>query len=187
VTSFKKGAFHLIWQLNARVVPMVVYGAYDLYPPEKWMTMPGRVYVRYLRPIDIDSEVEASENNPTAAKESREKLSNQVRKEMLTATRDSPADTGMELSWGERLLQLTAMMGVFVFDYFFVCFAGYVLFDYLEYTVTESVLVVLGGSIAVTVVLFLYVYYLVPLMAFQKRKKIARRLKKEEEENKKED
>jgi 1-acyl-sn-glycerol-3-phosphate acyltransferase len=48
---FKKGTFHMWEQLQAPIVPLIIYGAYDLYPVGSWVNNTGRVAVRYLPPI----------------------------------------------------------------------------------------------------------------------------------------
>mmetsp|Transcript_31905 Transcript_31905/g.30418 ORF Transcript_31905/g.30418 Transcript_31905/m.30418 type:complete len:375 (-) Transcript_31905:68-1192(-) len=48
---FKKGTFHMWEQLNAPIIPLIFYGAYELYPVNNWVNNTGKVYVRYLDPI----------------------------------------------------------------------------------------------------------------------------------------
>ena len=86
---FKKGPFYLWQQLNTPIIPMVIYGAYELYPPGKNITMCGKVYVEFLTPIE-----------PKEA-ESREDMSRLLRKRMLLAVCVSPKDAGRPLLWSE--------------------------------------------------------------------------------------
>jgi len=48
---FKKGTFHTWEQLHAPIVPVIIYGAYDLYPVGSWVNQCGHVAVRYLPAI----------------------------------------------------------------------------------------------------------------------------------------
>ena len=59
--KFKKGAFHVASQLNAKMIPLVIFGAYDLYPPHKIMTMTGKVYARVLSAVDENIELTGDE------------------------------------------------------------------------------------------------------------------------------
>jgi 1-acyl-sn-glycerol-3-phosphate acyltransferase len=48
---YKKGAFYLAEDLNAPIVPLLIFGAFDLYPVGSWVNSTGIVTVRYLPPI----------------------------------------------------------------------------------------------------------------------------------------
>jgi hypothetical protein len=71
----------------------VIFGAFDLYPPKKQMSMPGKVYIRYLSPID-----------PSEA-QSRDEMQRLLRRRMLDAWKDCPPDICKELSFPKRYLQ----------------------------------------------------------------------------------
>jgi 1-acyl-sn-glycerol-3-phosphate acyltransferase len=49
---FKRGALHLAMVSGAPLVPVVVHGAFDLWPRHRWGARPGLVRVRVLPPID---------------------------------------------------------------------------------------------------------------------------------------
>ena len=51
IQEFKRGPFYMWEELQCPIVPIVIYGAFDLHPPHKQMTMPGRVYIRYLKVV----------------------------------------------------------------------------------------------------------------------------------------
>lgn len=38
-------------ELRSPIVPMIIYGAYDLYPVGDWVNQTGHVTVKYLPPI----------------------------------------------------------------------------------------------------------------------------------------
>lgn len=49
---FKRGALHLAMVSGAPLVPVVMQGAFDLWPRHRWGARPGVVRVRVLPPID---------------------------------------------------------------------------------------------------------------------------------------
>ncbi len=67
---FKRGAFHLALASRAPIVPVVISGAYALYPRHRWTGRPGTVRVRVLPPISTDSLT--VENLPAFAEEVRD-------------------------------------------------------------------------------------------------------------------
>lgn len=52
--SFKTGAFRLAMSSGAPIVPIVISGAFDLYPRHRWAARPGTIRVRILPPIETD-------------------------------------------------------------------------------------------------------------------------------------
>lgn len=102
--AFKKGPFYLWEELRYPIVPLCIFGAFTLYPPGNQITLPGRVAVKYLEPIEPD---------PLS---SREAVSRLVRRKMLTALRTCPPDVGRELFWSERLANLSVIAGLFAVD-----------------------------------------------------------------------
>ena len=110
---FKKGAFYTWETLQVPLVPMVIFGAYDLYPPTANMSVPGRVVCRLLPPIQpeqIDPKAD-----PTTR---RDLLSAMLRRRMLEAkllVPDGVGDAG-----GKTLLQragnILALIACFAFN-----------------------------------------------------------------------
>lgn len=94
ILPFKKGTFYMWEQLQTPIVPLVFFGAYDLFSTKRNVPVSGKVFVRYLDPI-----------YPHEAA-SREEMSALVRTKMLQAWKDSPIDTGAPLSWKARVEQL---------------------------------------------------------------------------------
>jgi 1-acyl-sn-glycerol-3-phosphate acyltransferase len=45
------GPFHMWDELKAPIVPMLIFGAYDLYPVGSWVNQTGHIAVRYLKPV----------------------------------------------------------------------------------------------------------------------------------------
>lgn len=52
LAEFKKGGFVLAMEAGARILPVVIDGAYALLPPDTWRLRPGRLRVRALAAID---------------------------------------------------------------------------------------------------------------------------------------
>lgn len=95
-----------MWEsLKIPVIPLVIYGAYELYPKNKKMTMPGKVYARFLTPI------QSSDVN------SRDEMLNTTRKRMLEAWKDCPEDASVELSWPLRIKQIFSVSIFYIVVY----------------------------------------------------------------------
>ena len=148
---FKKGPFYMWEQLNVPIVPVIFYGAYELYPVGSWVNNTGKVYVRYLDPI-----------LPSEAKD-RDGMMRLARRRMLEAFLDTPGPIGLDLDWSIRLFSIFAIVSVVVADYFWWILVRDVFLRRLGYSVGSLTI----GSILVVVAitLFLYVYnvYLINL------------------------
>jgi 1-acyl-sn-glycerol-3-phosphate acyltransferase len=46
------GTFHVWEQLKAPVIPVITYGAFELFPGKSWLNSTGSVVIRYLAPIN---------------------------------------------------------------------------------------------------------------------------------------
>jgi 1-acyl-sn-glycerol-3-phosphate acyltransferase len=152
--AFKKGPFYTWEQLQCNVVPFVVFGAYDLYPPGKQMSVPGRVVVRYCPPITL-SDLTTPIEHDTDGHKRREEMALLLRERMLATMLDSPNRVGDESptqswpSWLVNKVSYTSLIGANVA-------AGYCMYDYchsheISYAVITSVTVgiVLGSSVCV--------------------------------------
>ncbi len=52
---FKRGAFHLAMSSGAPIVPVVIRGAFALWPRQRWGALAGTVQIRILPPIDTSA------------------------------------------------------------------------------------------------------------------------------------
>ncbi|EQC35531.1 hypothetical protein SDRG_06822 [Saprolegnia diclina VS20] len=52
--DFKKGPFYLQSDAGAPITPAIVIGAYELWPPARIFTLPGKCLVRYLPQYHVD-------------------------------------------------------------------------------------------------------------------------------------
>eukprot|EP00658_Telonema_sp_P-2_P005228 TRINITY_DN11960_c0_g1_i2.p1 TRINITY_DN11960_c0_g1~~TRINITY_DN11960_c0_g1_i2.p1 ORF type:complete len:327 (+),score=40.12 TRINITY_DN11960_c0_g1_i2:112-1092(+) len=75
IAEFKKGPFHLHEQLGRPpILPCVVLGAYELWPPGQLFSRPGHVLVRFVPPITSQPDM------------TRDQVSDLVRATMLEAS-----------------------------------------------------------------------------------------------------
>ncbi len=88
LAAFKKGPFWMWEELQAPIVPMIIIGAYDLYPPGKLMSLPGVVTVRFLAPIH------ANEISATDPSERRAEMSSLLRRKTLLSLKECPPGIG---------------------------------------------------------------------------------------------
>lgn len=97
ILPFKKGPFYLWESLKTPVIPVVMYGAFDIYPPGNQIPNLGKVVCRFLPPIAANEA------------KSRSEMSNLLRRKMLEAWRDGPADVGTQPSaafWFKHIMSL---------------------------------------------------------------------------------
>lgn len=104
--AFKKGPFYLWEQLHVTVIPVVIFGAFELYPPGKQMSLPGKVVMHFLPPV------------PATEAQSREHMSRLVRRRMLQAIAEAPDNVGdtAVVTLADRRSNFMAMVAVFGFN-----------------------------------------------------------------------
>jgi len=161
--SFKKGAGHLWQQLDARVVPMIIFGAYEMFPLGKLVSIPGHVHVHFLPPFDPETITSGMSKTDHGGEEGtraqlRAKMSIKLRRDMLTELAKQPPGVGDELSWSERLLNVGAV--VLFFSMLVYLYTGIrVVVDFLGITALQAAMYGFLGSCAITLVLFVWVMY----------------------------
>jgi 1-acyl-sn-glycerol-3-phosphate acyltransferase len=109
LVPFKKGPFHLAKDVKAPLLPVVIFGASELWPRNQFFTDTGRVVVRYLKPIKVE-EYERLDYN---------ELLELVRERMLDAMEKYPTENGpsRKLSLKFKLLHFTTIALVFTLFY----------------------------------------------------------------------
>ncbi|OWZ23087.1 hypothetical protein PHMEG_0002079 [Phytophthora megakarya] len=60
--EFKKGPFYLREDTKKNVVPSIVFGAYELWPPGRLFSIPGHTLVRYLPEYKSDPNLNRNQN-----------------------------------------------------------------------------------------------------------------------------
>mmetsp|Transcript_17383 Transcript_17383/g.29150 ORF Transcript_17383/g.29150 Transcript_17383/m.29150 type:complete len:433 (+) Transcript_17383:116-1414(+) len=151
--EFKKGPFHIWEQLDVPIVPIVTLGAFELYPPGCQMSLPGKVYVRFLEPI-----------LPSEAK-SREDMSRLLRRRMLNSFKNCPNDVATDLTWSQRLYCWLHMLGIYGFWYALYTHVPYrSIIDYFHVSVLQAWGLVLAFSVLVTLTLFFYAVHIAPVL-----------------------
>jgi 1-acyl-sn-glycerol-3-phosphate acyltransferase len=142
---FKKGAFYMWDELKCPVVPVVMFGAFDLYPRGSIISNTGHVRVRFLKPIMPD---EAG---------SKDEMSALVRRRMLEAIKECPGDIGEPLTWVEKLVSVFTILALFAVDYWLYYFINNLAFNYVMLTTWQFFIASFGTSAVIT--LGLYFYY----------------------------
>lgn len=134
------------------IVPVVTMGAFDIYPTNTFVNRTGRIFVRVLPPI---LPKEASD---------RSSMQRLVRRRILECLMEAPVssnDGSIELTWMERIAQMTyttCMIGV---NMAMMKGIGYGLFTHLQLSVLQAMGLVTCGSIVITMVLYVYHVYII--------------------------
>lgn len=146
--AFKKGPFYVWEKLQTDIIPIVVFGAFELYPPGKQMTIPGRVHVRVLPPI------------PASSAASREDMSQLLRLTMLEAFLTSPEEAGQPLTWPERRRNLIALALQFTINYIMYKLTKFFFFEFLQLNVLNALAIFSVYTVAMTLILYFYAFRL---------------------------
>lgn len=157
--SFKKGPFYLWESLQATTIPVIIYGAYELYPPGKQMSLPGKVVMHFLKPI---KSTEAS---------TREAMSRLLRRRMLEALRNPPENVGdlAVVTWRDRILNVLAILFIFVFNTF-VVYYGKEFIVRNNVPIKYSIAGFVGIPIIVTIILYIFKVYIQPIQVMRRKR-----------------
>ena len=126
-------------------------GAHDLCPRGHWMSSTGKVYVRYLSPIIHSEGVDRSQ------------MASNVRRYMLEALADCPKDVALDISWQRRGECIWYILTIFIINHIAWNHLGNFMAAYLNLTVFYAILFFLFVSIAITLILYCYVVYIIPM------------------------
>jgi hypothetical protein len=149
ILPFKKGTFYMWEQLKTPIIPLVIYGAYDLFPTNRNVPVSGKVYVRYLSPI------QASE----AA--TRDEMSHLVRSRMLEAWRNSPADVGAPMSVRAKLEHISVTAVFYICIWASVVYVPWtVVLHHYSITTFQALSGFVGLCIAITLGFYVYLMYI---------------------------
>jgi 1-acyl-sn-glycerol-3-phosphate acyltransferase len=162
---YKKGAFYLAEDLNAPIVPLLIFGAYDLYPVGNWVNQTGVITVRYLPPIsfvehnDVVHQTVATQIGPNV----RAQFLRKVRRATLMSLADAPSTIGQDVSLAYRVASFVANIVLVVGSFWgFQVFRRFLVARYALSTV-GFIGVLLLAMAAVTVALYVYYVYLATL------------------------
>lgn len=147
------GPFYLWDKLQTPIVPIVTLGAFELFPPGNTMTLPGKVYVRFLQPIQ-------PHEAPT-----KEAMSLLLRRRMLQSLRDVPEDVCAELTWPLRLVCWLNLSAVYAATWY--CYRSLVRYDPLtRWQMTHTQLWGVTAAVAVLLTMLSYVHsvYCAPVL-----------------------
>mmetsp|Transcript_3118 Transcript_3118/g.4871 ORF Transcript_3118/g.4871 Transcript_3118/m.4871 type:complete len:444 (-) Transcript_3118:114-1445(-) len=148
---FKKGAFYMWDEMQAPILPFVIYGAYDLYPVGSWVNQTGCVTARYLPPI-----------LPSQAT-SRDEMMRLVRRRMLKDMQQCPATIGKDMSSQAYTKSVLLNIAAIAFTAACIFLTRELLVLRCQYS---WITVVIGwwiGAVIVTAVLYVYYVYIIAL------------------------
>ena len=153
---FKKGPFYAWQDLDSAVVPFLIFGAYDLYGPGKYMSTAGKVVARFLPPIqpsEVDPQAEPAER--------RERMSRLLRRRMLEAGLHGPSGVGDEggIGYSGRLGNFSAIAACWSFNVFLGHITKAVLHDY-DIATSTAALGAVGATIGTSIGVYLYSVYM---------------------------
>lgn len=149
ILPFKKGTFYMWEKLKTPIIPLVIYGAYDLFPTNRNVPVAGKVYVRYLKPIQAD---EAA---------SREEMSCLVRSRMLEAWRNSPPDVGSPMSSRAKFEQIAVTAAFYFFIWSsVVCVPWKQILQYYSLSTLQALSGFAGICIAITLGFYVHLMYI---------------------------
>lgn len=94
IQDFKKGAFHMAMQVGVPITPLLIEGAYELWPSGAIFAQPGTVTVAFLDPIMI------------AAEDTYVTLASKVRRSFLAALLQSAQTQVADFEAGRRATKL---------------------------------------------------------------------------------
>jgi 1-acyl-sn-glycerol-3-phosphate acyltransferase len=162
---YKKGAFYLVEDLHAPIVPLLIFGAYDLYPVGDWVNQTGVITVRYLPPIFFGEHFDVAHQAGTQGPNIRAQFSRKVRRATLTSLADVPTSIGQDISPTSRLTSFLGNISITIGAW--ALFST--LYNWLSSAYGLSTLGVIGvtivGVIVVTLLLYAYYVYFVHLFA----------------------
>lgn len=149
---FKKGVSHMFEELQAPIVPVVLFGGWDLYPVGSWVNQCGYVAVRYLKPI-LPSEVE-----------SRDHMMRLLRRRMLESLLQCPPIIGKEISWFQRLRCIVVTILNILFDYGCLKIFYNIAFRLLGLSAFEAFWYSTSLIALITLGLYIYTVYIVDFL-----------------------
>lgn len=152
--EFKKGTFHVWEQLgNSPIIPMIVFGGYELFPVGDWLNTPGRVVVTYLPAI------KASEAS------NRDEMMRVLRRRILNGLlMDPAAGAAAPLSFFEYLLTYAVGVSIFLINISATRKLNGLICNAFEVESGTATLFIIFGSMFVTLVLYTYHLYIVDLL-----------------------
>jgi hypothetical protein len=159
--EFKKGPFHLWEQLKTSILPIVIVGAYDLYPPGQQMAIPGKVYVKLMPPIRAEE-----------AKD-REHMIKIVRRRMLEGIKSCPADAARPITWAQRARNILAMGTLCALDWTLYKVVQKAVLSRIspDMSATKMLGIAAGASMSVTLCVYGYAVHIMPHLSRRPRTK----------------
>lgn len=158
--SFKKGTFHEQQQMQAPIIPFIIYGAWDLYPVGSWVNQCGHCVVKALPPIHTQQEVTEGNGTTKTVNLTPSEMLRLTRRKMLLALRETPLDAGRDLSYTQWIICYLANCSMFVAFYGIWLIYSHVAFTWLALDSMEALGYTVALVIAITVWLYLHFVYI---------------------------
>lgn len=147
---FKKGTFHVWEQLNkVPIVPMLVFGGYELFPVGDWLNTPGRVIVMFLPAV-----------KQSVSSSTRDDMMRVLRRSMLNGLMDPAQGAGAPLSIFEYLLTYALGISILFINVSATRQLNGLVCQLFEVTTGTAALYIIFGSMVLTVVLYVYNIYI---------------------------
>jgi len=109
LSEFKKGPFHLATECKVPIVPIMLYGHYELWPPYQVLPSPGTVSLRFLPVIREYNDLDHND------------LLKMVRKIMLQASTQKPnRSPSLNVTFHFLIQHYVVLVGTFIFFYYFI-------------------------------------------------------------------
>lgn len=150
--NFKKGTFHMWEDIQVPIVPVVFFGAFELWPVGSWMTNSGNVVVRYLDPI-----------LPHEAK-TRDEMSNLVRMRMLEALANTPENAAKPLSSRDYYSGFLLRIISICFILYSISFIHHTFITITGRDTKYFLYFIMTGSSIITCISYIYFVYIVNMI-----------------------
>ena len=149
---FKKGPLYLWESLNARVVPVIIFGAHELCPPKTLIsiTNTGRIYVRYLPTIERKEA------------QTRAHMSKLVRRTMLEELKNAPKDTGGDICVMDHFASVVILIAILALNSTIYTELEHLFFVIWGLTAFEVTALISIVSAIVTAVLYVHAVHVAP-------------------------
>ena len=155
---FKKGPFYIWEDLHVPIVPLVVFGAFELFPRGQSMNSCGRVVVQVLPPLICGSGTPALAGSGTRGANDRERMSHRLRDVMLQALAKPPTQAlepeSSAAKWWRTGRAYSLLLLLLLADWRLFHALLYALHTAAGLSPTAALLALSGFSVAVTVAVY---------------------------------
>lgn len=172
ILDFKSGPFYQAEGVNLPIIPAVVIGASDLWPATGTIiNSTGKVFVRYLQPIDQGTRGASEDPKDPARVANRANVSKKVRQEMLTTLLTTESDKNTDIDFGFRMLMyLTDCIVLFMSHCIYITVKNLLLVRFGLSNISAVILCIVA-PLAVTAMLYIFVSFQISRMSEKNKDK----------------